>query len=318
MHSVTIKTPNTFLLCRWPLGAREIHFERRVSMAKQAFPLWLMACLMAFVAACDGNQALSPPSNAESGIKGVPDSAWQKLSEKKIYFGHKSVGQNIVDGVQDVLRQFPRLKMNILESNKPEDFSSPVFAHSAVGSNSDPESKMKAFEEIMDGGVGNKADIAFFKFCWIDILPQTNSEKVFTDYQSFMTRMKEKYPKTTFIHVTVPLTSNESGMKALFKKGKDLIKKLIGRANVYDNVKRNELNEMLRRRYEGKEPFFDLARIEAYAPDGKEGAARKGGRKEEQLISIFTDDGGHLNSLGRRIVAERLLVLLAELSEKPL
>jgi len=275
----------------------------------------MMVGLMTIVAACEGTSTLSPSRSAESGIKEVPDSAWQKLSAKQIYFGHKSVGQNIVDGIQDVMKQHPQIKLKVRETNRAEDFSSPIFAHSPVGSNSNPASKMKAFADILDRGVGEKADIAFFKLCWIDILPHTDAEKVFTDYQNFMVRMKEKYPKTTFIHVTVPLTSNESGMKALFKKGKDFIKKLIGRPNVYDNVKRNELNEMLRRRYEGKEPFFDLARLEATLPGGKQASAGKDGKMGESLVPHYSDDGGHLNAQGRKIVAEHLLILLAQLAQ---
>jgi len=284
-------------------------------MGRQMFYVCIVIFFMSSLFACDGSQEESHSIKTGAGIKEIPDSAWQKLSEKKIYFGHKSVGQNIVEGVQDVLKQFPQIKMNILESNKPEDFSAPVFAHSEVGSNSDPASKMKAFAGILDRGVGHKADIAFFKFCWIDILPVTNAEKVFADYESFMARQREKYPQTTFIHVTVPLTSNQSGIKAWFKKGKDLIKKLIGRVNVYDNVKRNEFNEMLRQRYEGEEPIFDLARIEATLPGEGQDAAKPKGKIDDSLLPLYTDDGGHLNGLGRKVVAEKLLVLLAQLAK---
>ena len=289
--------------------------ERNKTMGRQKFSVCLIVFLMGILLACDGSQTVNKPSKSGVGINEISDSAWQKLSGKKIYFGHKSVGENIINGVVDVLKEFPQIKMNILESNKTEDFSSPVFAHSAVGSNSDPESKMKAFGDILDRGVGNKADIAFFKFCFVDILPRTNVEKVFADYQSFMARLKEKYPQTIFIHVTVPLTSNESGIKVWVKKGKDLIKKLIGRVNVFDNDKRNEFNEMLRKRYEGKEPIFDLARIEATLPEGKRAITKNQGKIDDSLLPLYTDDGGHLNEQGRKIVAEQLLVLLAQLAK---
>ncbi len=284
-------------------------------MLRQALLLYVIVCFLALLFSCQRGPTANSPVSSGAAINDVSDSAWQKLSEKRIYFGHKSVGQNIVEGVQDVLKQLPQIKMTILESNKAEDFATPVFAHSAVGSNSDPESKMKAFEEILDRGVGNKADIAFFKFCWLDVLPQTNSEKVFRDYESFMARIKEKYPQITFIHVTVPLTSDQRGIEAWVKKGKDLIKALIGRVNVYDNAKRNELNEMLRRRYEGKEPFFDLAKIEAALPGEKQMPAKKNDTLADDLIPLYTDDGGHLNKLGRKVVAEHLLVLLAQLAK---
>jgi hypothetical protein len=289
--------------------------ERTDTMLRRVIPLFVIVCFMGLLFSCQRSPTTNTPVSSGAAINNVSNSAWLKLSEKRIYFGHKSVGQNIVEGVQDVLKQFPQIKLTVLESNNVEDFASPVFAHSAVGSNSDPDSKMKAFAEILDRGVGNRADIAFFKFCWLDVLPQTDVEKVFRDYESFMARIKEKYPQTTFIHVTVPLTSNQRGIQAWYKKGKDLIKKLIGRVNVYDNDKRNVLNEMLRQRYEGKEPFLDLAKIEATLPGEKQITAGKSETSDDDLIPLYTDDGGHLNELGRKIVAEHLLVLIAQLAK---
>ncbi len=40
-------------------------------------------------------------------IKGVPAETWQKLSQKKIYFGHQSVGNNIIDGIKDIMKENP-------------------------------------------------------------------------------------------------------------------------------------------------------------------------------------------------------------------
>ena len=50
-------------------------------------------------------------------IKDVPASIWEKLSQKKIYFGHQSVGFNIMDGVQDLMKEHPAIKLNIVETS---------------------------------------------------------------------------------------------------------------------------------------------------------------------------------------------------------
>ena len=50
---------------------------------------------------------------------------WQKLWEKKIYFGHQSVGFNIMTGMEDVFRENHGLKLKVMETNDPADFSEP-------------------------------------------------------------------------------------------------------------------------------------------------------------------------------------------------
>jgi hypothetical protein len=122
-----------------------------------------------------------------------------------------------------------------------------------------------------------------------------------------MARLKEDRPAITFVHVTVPLKSVQSGWKVW-------IKRLLGRpaGGAADNAKRNEFNELMRRSYSGHELLFDLAIIETTRPDGSRSTFRSGGTAYDQLAREYTDDGGHLNERGRRTVAGRLLVFLAE------
>ena len=155
----------------------------------------------------------------------------------------------------------------------------------------------------MENGIGNKADISFFKFCYVDINPETNVEKVFTEYENTMSRLEKTYPKTMFVHVTIPLTTTQTGIKAW-------IKKLIGRAiGGYDeNAKRNEFNDLITEASHQKEPVLDLAKIESTAPDGKRSVFTRNGQIYYSLAPIYTHDGGHLNELGRKRVAEQLLL----------
>jgi len=43
-------------------------------------------------------------------IDDVPKEYWAKLAEKKIFFGHKSVGYNIIDGIADVMSERDYIK----------------------------------------------------------------------------------------------------------------------------------------------------------------------------------------------------------------
>lgn len=233
---------------------------------------------------------------------------WQKLSEKRIFFGHQSVGYNIILGVNDILKENSRIRLKVVETNDPDIFDAPLFAHARIGENSNPRSKIDAFVSLMDQGLGNKVDIAFFKFCFVDIVANTDVQKVFNYYAEKMEYLKKKYPETTFIHVTVPLTRVQTGPKAW-------IKKLIGRSpdDYSDNVKRNEYNDLLRSRYSGKEPVFDLAKAESLLPDGRYATFQEDKRTFDYLPQEYTTDGGHLNETGSKVVAAHLFVLLATL-----
>lgn len=250
-------------------------------------------------------------------IEDIRASAWEKLSEKKIYFGHQSVGFNIMDGVGDLMRDHPQIKLNIIETRNPLDFNTPIFAHSSVGMNTDPKSKIDSFASLLKEGIGEKADIVLFKFCYVDITDKTDVLNVFTYYKNTMTRLEKALPKTNFVHVTVPLTSKPVGIRIWIKKAKNIVKKIIGRPvyDYHDNIKRNIFNEMVKKEYEGKTPVFDLANIESTYPDGTSSTFPEGGKKYFSMVRDYSYDGGHLNGLGRKRAAEQLLILFARLSE---
>jgi hypothetical protein len=253
---------------------------------------------------------MSAKTSPFPNIKDVPASAWEKLSQKKIYFGHQSVGYNIIDGIKDVMKENPQIKLNIVETSNPADFNLGILAHSRVGKNMDPKSKVNEFVTFLENGIGEKADIAFLKFCYVDIMPNSDVENIFKHYVASMSELKSKYPNITIIHLTTPLTSLQAGPKAW-------IKKMIGRAirGVDDNINRKEYNEILMQRYQGKETVFDLAGIESTYSNGSRSSFTKDGNTYYSLAAEYTYDGGHLNEMGRRIVAEHLLIFLVDLAK---
>lgn len=238
----------------------------------------------------------------------VPDSAWKRLEAKKIYFGHQSVGFNIVQGMEYLRDEHPHIKLRILETCDPSYFDKPIFAHSKIGKNRNPTSKIQAFAQVMDSGIGDRAHIAFLKLCYIDINTDDDPEKIFLEYKNIMKGLKEKFPRTTFMHLTVPLMTNPSGIKPLIKKLLRMPSK-----GMEGNIKRNQYNELLINEYEGREPIFDLARIESTYPDGKRESFVSNGKTYFSLVPHYTYDGGHLNEEASRLVAAQLLVTLSNL-----
>ena len=257
----------------------------------------------------DTNKVILP------SIDGVPRAYWTKLAEKKIFFGHQSVGYNIIDGIEDIMDECNYVKLNIVESHEPAEFDRPVFAHSRVGSNVDPISKIESFRNIMDAGVGNKVDMAFFKFCYVDIMQDSDPQKVLDSYSAAIEDLKERYPETKFLHVTVPLRSAPKGARRNLKQS---VKLLIGKPGVLDdNMMRQRYNKLLYDAYYKTEPVFDLALMESVNPDCFRCYAAKGTEEVPVMIPEYTEDGGHLNPQGRKKIAEQLLIMLAQVANEP-
>ena len=282
--------------------------NRVFAMGYQLTALSLMAVA---IISCSGGKMDTTNKVTFPTIKDVPAEAWQKLSQKRIYFGHQSVGQNILDGIREIMKENPQVKLNIKETSDPNDFNAPVFAHTPVGKNMDPVSKCDDFADNMTQVLKQKVDIAFFKFCYIDILNTTDVNQVFTAYKHTIERAKKSSPNTMIIHVTAPLRVVQTGLKVWTKK-------VIGRpiGGYDDNIKREQFNTLLRKEYSGKEPIFDLAGIESIFPDGTRSTFKKDGKEYPALVPAYTNDGGHLNESGRKKVAEQFLILLANLAIK--
>lgn len=274
--------------------------SRRVGIIRSFFGL-LVAAAVAL-----GLVIVGPPPTVTEGVclpalADMPASAWDRLAGRRIFFGHKSVGDNLVAGLEDLVRQQPQLRLRVVRTSDPADFAAPVFGHAHLGTNGDPRSKLAAFADLMSGPLGACVDVAFFKFCYVDVTADTDVPALFADYRATLDRLRLARPRVTFVHVTVPLTVRPTGPKAA-------VWRLLGRPD--NNVARCRFNELLRKEYAGRAPLFDLARCEATAPDGFVRGHEVAGLRVEGLWAAYSDDGGHLNAAGRRWAAEALLVVL--------
>jgi len=254
---------------------------------------------------CSGGKMEEKPKQYNA-FKDISSSSWTKLSKKKIYFGHQSVGFNIIDGVKDLMKENNEIKLNIKETSNRADFESGILAHSRVGKNTEPKSKIDNFAELMDNGIGNTADIAFLKFCYVDVNGKTDVKKVFEEYKNKMKELEKKYPKTTFIHLSVPLRTTKENLRTKLKK-------LFGSTDIWEyneNKNRNALNDLLAKEYAQSGKFFDIAGIESTYPDNKRATFTCENKTYYTMVPEYTYDGGHLNETGRKKIAEQLLFLL--------
>lgn len=239
--------------------------------------------------------------------------SFDPLHRVVIYFGHQSVGGNIMTGVSEVLRSAGDTVVDVAVHPSDSSAGTGRFLHSRIGSNTDIRSKVDAFSTAMrEWDAGPRPDIAFFKFCYVDMLPDSDPEAIFHYYADAMARLEHEFPDVTFVHVTMPLVADrlpvpthaKNAAKWVLRRGIPVTRKL--------NSSRAEFNQVMRDAYGASGRLFDLARVQATSGDGVSVAT--GPQGFEALRAEYTYDGGHLNERGRRHVAIALLNFLAEVA----
>lgn len=229
---------------------------------------------------------------------------WREISTRRILFGHQSVGRNLLDGVR-ALAVEAGVSAPIVESRAPT--ATGGITHFKVGNNGDPLGKIRDFAAVVDGGTGDAPDIALMKLCYIDFSPSIDPHLLATAYCDTLEGLQRRFPDTVFAAVTAPLTTVQTGPKAL-------VKRLLRRApdGWAENARRESFNAVLRERYGDSRRLFDLAAIEAA---GSGVGFRSGG--VPSLDPALTSDGGHLNDRGARLVAAQFLRFLAGAKNPP-
>lgn len=256
-------------------------------MSSQSLLMAALACLVSSAAG-----AADPALRADL----------EHISRERIYFAHQSVGGNLLEGVAELSAE-AGVPVRILRADRAAEVPPATFGHTFVPENGAPLKKLESFRTELAGAT---LDLALLKFCYVDIRADTDVKALFARYRQTIAELRRSHPHTVFVHVTLPLTTEQTGWKALAKK-------LLGRApsGTVENVRREQYNRLLRDAYAGREPLFDLARIESTAPDGTPVRVRWQGLSAPALAPQYTDDGGHLNTDGRRRAARELVAVLA-------
>ncbi len=228
---------------------------------------------------------------AASDISTGPDTLKQRLqtiASSTVLFGHQSVGENVLDGLRAVARG-QGVELRIAQLQTATELRPGTFGHVLVAENGDPRRKLASFATALRGA---EPDVALVKFCYVDFNKNTDARALFAAYEAALRELRARHPRTTFVHVTVPLAADEGFVKSLAKT-------LLGKSSgaVPSNARREEFNALLRSTFRS-EPLFDLARVESTDSSGRAVSATLDGKIVPMLAAEYTDDGGHLNAAG--------------------
>jgi len=219
------------------------------------------------------------------------------LKLRKVYFGHKSVGGNIVAGIKRISSVVVRTAYNQPDQNDQslrttiEQLSGgPAFVEHDIGSDGLPLNKIASFERFMNDIIRDKVEITFFKFCYMDLDARTDVNVLFDAYKAAMDRLQARFPTVIFAHFTVPLYAHRAS---------------------FDNRVREQFSDRLRETYKGN--VFDIAVIESVDSKGATSISWDGVTRA--MADEWTDDGGHLNEAGQNHIAGALIAFLAQLKK---
>jgi hypothetical protein len=279
----------------------------RADMAELKFgPANLMrriAIVMVFLLAACNNQR----HNLAQSESLPTAEQWHTLSTRNIYFGHQSVGRNILEGIRELAAKEPEPAVKIISGL--DQVAGTGLHESNIGVNGDPDSKIRDFSSFVASSRPAEHSILMFKFCYIDMTAGTDVQALFRKYREAVESLRMQYPNRTVVHITMPLTITESTPAYLARKilGRDTQRSL--------NIKRNQYNELLRAEYGGKAPIFDLATVESTRPNGSRSYFLENNSPIYTLATEWSADGAHLNEAGRLQVAGRLVADLASLPQ---
>jgi hypothetical protein len=219
----------------------------------------------------------------------------ETLRGAHVFFGHQSVGTNILEGLGSLSRE-AGIAVEVGEGS--------------VGANQQPLSKFEDFARYAESVPPGSMQLMLVKLCYADFEPSTDVAPMVEAYKSAVDRVRKAQPGVRIVHVTPPLFARPSGMKSSVKRtlGKPVWEEQA-------NARNAEFREKLLAAFPG-EPVLDLATLESTRPDGTREQYEIDGKMIPMLWPGFSSDGGHLNDTGKRVAAKAFAHALAEALRK--
>lgn len=273
------------------------------AIRKLTTPLLFVAASL--LAGCDAGpppetRTMSAPSSSAASAAAPTAGQWQRVAQLRVLFAHQSVGGNILDGIQ---REAAARQVPLVLAESRSALPGAGIQHFKVGRNEDPAGKLADFESVVNGEAGTPPNVALLKFCYIDFTQRVDPQQLAQQYIAELDALSSAHPQTVFVPMTSPLTTVQTGPRAWLKK-------VLGKepGGYADNVRRQAFNAVVRSRYGSDPRLFDIAALES---GGGRHNVDAGGTRVEFLDPALTDDGGHLNEAGQRLVGNALIAHLA-------
>jgi hypothetical protein len=224
-----------------------------------------------------------------------------------VFFGHQSVGANLIQGLGELGDDHPFGAWHVtrLAAYQPTMRSTHVLIHERLGENRNPSTKLDAFQQLFASGMVTGVDVALLKFCYVDVSTRTEAESLRGKYEACVEQLTKQQDTARLAHVTIPLRQGPHGIHALLGRA-------LGRRHREHerNRAREGFNDWLRARYASTGTLFDLALLESTRRNGRRHLQRDGADLVPCLAPEWTYDGGHLNESGRSMAARAFLQFL--------
>lgn len=263
---------------------------RRKLLGSALVVLTCAAVAISYLLNQEKNQVPMAPPVPQPTANGAAD--LRVFAQKRIFFGHQSVGENILSGVRSVYESAggpaPTYR-ETADAGKLDHGGAPgVLVHAAIGANGDPASKIAEFDRIIRSGMGDRVDVALIKLCYVDFDRFSDPMSVFEKYRNTMAALERDFPNVKFIYTTAPLMTEGQ----------------------LPNWQRTRFNSLVRTELKNK-TVFDIAGLEATSQSGHHATQSMLGLGYESLLPEYSTDGGHLNAVGAERTARALLALVA-------
>jgi len=241
----------------------------------------LVVLLLALAPGCDSK------TDTHLEVKDVVDEALKQdlstLRGARVYFGHHSVGSNILEGLAALSKQ-AGVEVKIDEA--------------PVGENTKPLLKFEDFAKRGESNPGDGTQVMAMKLCYVDFRPDTDVDGLVKAYVAAVDRVKKARPGVKVVHVTPPLFAHPTDLKSKLQR-------TLGKSIWEDdaNARRLDFKKKMLEAFPG-DPVFDLAAVESTRPDGSTEEHEVGGKKVPMLWPGYSTDGGHLNDTGKLVAAK--------------
>ncbi|MCP4427787.1 MAG: hypothetical protein GY803_25160, partial [Chloroflexi bacterium] len=139
----------------------------------------------------------------------IPQEWLDAARELDTFFAHKSVGNNILDGMADLQGQNPtRYAIDIVVEGPDWFAANSGISHQSLGTNGQPQTKIDGFDAFIRGGY-HAADAAMMKFCPGDTLPFgiVPAADIWVSYRDMLAALESAYPGTTIVWWTMPIAT---------------------------------------------------------------------------------------------------------------
>ncbi|WP_210438699.1 hypothetical protein [Nocardioides xinjiangensis] len=239
----------------------------------------------------------------------TPDATSADLEDvagHRVFFGHKSVGYNILDALPRLYEERGVAAPKVVESREAP--LEPAIVHTPIGENGHPLEKIAEFDRIMRDGMADAVDVAIVKLCYVDFREgRVDVEEVFTAYRDTLAGLSRDYPGTSFVAATSPLTTERGPL------GK--VKAALGRGDTLGpehNVVRERFNALMRAEYTEPGTLFDIAAIQSTDASGARVSYERDGEHYYAMEQAYASDPGHLNPDGAEVAASAFVAVLAD------